>query len=715
MKSQRAVSIKSESGQSIIIVSMILVVLIALMALVVDVGNAYAQRRVAQNAADSAALAATGELARGSATTNAKVLAAAKSYAQQNGIDPNVVEVHYFSYNPTNQRQSDLGAVPNNNSVPRSDADGVMATVSRTFPTYLAGVIGRRSMAASASSSGYVGEGACSAGGPEDPLFPIAVSRDTFTPLADQWVPKFGRDNIYVIWGEKTSPGNFQWLSWNQDSGHTSEQTLLYNLDGSAQSGVWNVGDSIPAGPGKMTSSNTANLLQQRINGQLPNPVSVAVYDYVSGTGANATYHVAGFAKFYITGYKFKSSSKYVKGYFVETDPSISEGGCGFYGTRTVKLRPPMKITRNIEGRLAYQWLKTEGGDAAQTVNPADVVLVMDTSGSMNQTWGSNQTKIATARRVLKDFAGRLRSELGDQVALVHFPKVNNLNDAAGYETFSSSYKLSCSNDRSNYRFRAETLVDLTSRMQSITDTVTSLGANGGTPIADAMDAAFEILNGPGHVDGHAKVVILASDGMTNVTQDGRWTGYSGNTTSGMGGCNGTAEAQAMDVAQAAKTAGVTVFTVAIGNDFSDTILQSMASPSSDPSKPHFFVASDPTAMEQIYQSLGTRVTHLSGECKVTPVEQGAASAYVAIWKNGVKVAETTADSGGNFVFSNVAPGTYTIVASTSRDGLTYNVFINRIGGMEIDPPTVVVGEQAGVYSVDVFLKSSTLPECAGG
>lgn len=47
-----------EEGQSAIIVIITLVVLLGLIALVLDIGNAYAQRRIAQNAADAGAMAA---------------------------------------------------------------------------------------------------------------------------------------------------------------------------------------------------------------------------------------------------------------------------------------------------------------------------------------------------------------------------------------------------------------------------------------------------------------------------------------------------------------------------------------------------------------------------------------------------------------------------------------------------------------------------------
>lgn len=48
---------RNEGGQSILVIAFIVMVLLALVALVVDVGNAYAQRRIVQNAVDAAAMA----------------------------------------------------------------------------------------------------------------------------------------------------------------------------------------------------------------------------------------------------------------------------------------------------------------------------------------------------------------------------------------------------------------------------------------------------------------------------------------------------------------------------------------------------------------------------------------------------------------------------------------------------------------------------------
>ncbi len=49
--------LKREDGQSLVIVALGMVAFIAILALVIDGGNAYAAKRQAQNAADAGALA----------------------------------------------------------------------------------------------------------------------------------------------------------------------------------------------------------------------------------------------------------------------------------------------------------------------------------------------------------------------------------------------------------------------------------------------------------------------------------------------------------------------------------------------------------------------------------------------------------------------------------------------------------------------------------
>lgn len=83
----------SEQGQAIILIALVIVGLIAITGLVVDGGMAYANRRQAQNAADSAVLAASLAKLRGD-----NYIFAALQQAQQNGFDNDgersIVEVH---------------------------------------------------------------------------------------------------------------------------------------------------------------------------------------------------------------------------------------------------------------------------------------------------------------------------------------------------------------------------------------------------------------------------------------------------------------------------------------------------------------------------------------------------------------------------------------------------------------------------------------------
>jgi Putative Flp pilus-assembly TadE/G-like len=121
---------EKERGQSIIVIAFVVVVLLALVAVVVDVGNAYAQRRVVQNAVDSAAMAGVTVLTEGllngdpngqffGATDN-QVQQAIEDYAQINSLDPNDVVAWYID--DDGQRLRQVGTTPGS-LVPRKITD----------------------------------------------------------------------------------------------------------------------------------------------------------------------------------------------------------------------------------------------------------------------------------------------------------------------------------------------------------------------------------------------------------------------------------------------------------------------------------------------------------------------------------------------------------------------------------------------------------------
>ena len=85
----------------------------------------------------------------------------------------------------------------------------------------------------------------------------------------------------------------------------------------------------------------------------------------------------------------------------------------------------------------------------------------------------------------------------------------------------------------------------------------------------------------------------------------------------------------------------------------------------------------------------------------------------MTLYKGGAQVAQTVADSAGNFTFCPVDQGTYTFSASLSRDGVTYDVLTNVVGGYELEsPPQLVVGHTAREYYIHLALKTNGPPEC---
>ena len=707
-----------EDGQSIIMVIFVLVVLIALVAVVADIGNAYAQRRIVQNAGDAAALAATRELARGfSTTTNRLVLDKAKDYAELNGIDRDSVVAEYVHFDPDTAETVVLSTVPNEATRPQEEigglsVDGVSVELGRQFNTYLAQVVGRDLLAASAESTGQISRGACIAGEGAG-LFPAAVDGRLFDHNGGEPV----YDTLYTVWGDTLAPGNFGWVSWDGDD---SAATLEANLDDTRRSGVWSVSAEIPGAPGVMSSAGVRDSLQSRIDGGLPNPVWVTIYDQVSGQGSDAIYRTEGFALFEIAG--FDHSKKTIDGYFRRGNLASSEGGCRDFGTTTVKLRPSMDLSRTIAGRVAYEYLSIQEPPSGQTTYPVDVVLVIDKSGSMDYTWGSPPvTKMATAQSVMTGFVAMLRPEpeVGDQVGLVAFPKSStDTTNMYCPSCWCIEGKTNCQQGytKTNVQLQGGIYETLTSDVSSVISKIGSLVAGGGTPLADAIQKANETVTGPEHIDGHVQIIILASDGIPNGTLNKRWTGFDGSSPTGMGGCNSQAEYNAIDQVNLAKSAGITVFTIAVGTDFSSELLTAMASPDSDPSESHFFTAANPTAMQDIYDSLGNRIVTYDGGCTVVPQDAAASGARVTLYKDGSEVAHTFADDGGSFTFSNVDPGIYTFSASITRDGVTYDVFTNQVSGTELEgDPTLVVEQAEGTYHRHLALKTSNPPTCAGG
>jgi Flp pilus assembly protein TadG len=304
--------IRNDKGQATVITVVFLVVLLGMAALVLDVGSWYRADRATQSTADAAALA--GAQALPYDTANARSLA--QQYANKNGGGVTggdiTITSSNFSVNDTVQVQ-----------VHRTAA-GVF---TKLFGVNSVGVGSKATARASLMQSAQY-------------VAPIGVNiKHPKLKGGPASCPCFGAGNVTTLpLGKTGAPGSFDLLNIDGSKGGTGGQTLAdWILHG--YSGYLPLGSYLSDTGAKWNDSLVQNALQQRMNTTLLFPV----YDTLSGTGANAIYHVVGWVGFYITGHSASGSSGSITGYFTEVtwdgiESTKTDGSIPDLGARVVKL-----------------------------------------------------------------------------------------------------------------------------------------------------------------------------------------------------------------------------------------------------------------------------------------------------------------------------------------------------------------------------------------
>ncbi len=215
-----------EQGQIILLLAMGMVVLLMFAALAIDGGNIYTNKRIAQNSADSAALAGAQklqQLCKDGSRDYTQVLATIQNYVQMNAGPASQTKNGVTSFGSSYSAYyidaqgsrlnggltiNAVGTIPcgcvNNQSV-GYQATGVEVVVNKTFGSFLAGLIGRGQSAATAGAKANYGVSTPTSVNQfhATDIYPIAV------PVDDYYV---GED--IVLFDDKPGPGNFGWLSW---------------------------------------------------------------------------------------------------------------------------------------------------------------------------------------------------------------------------------------------------------------------------------------------------------------------------------------------------------------------------------------------------------------------------------------------------------------------------------------------------------------------
>jgi Flp pilus assembly protein TadG len=301
---------RRESGQATVVTLIFLVVLLGMAALVLDIGSWYRADRATQSTADAAALAGAQVLPYDPANASSLAL----QYANKNGGGLSSSEIHITK------------SLGDNDTIQVHVSKGANGVFTKLFGVNTVTVGSKATARATLMQSAQY-------------VAPIGVNLKHQKLKGTSSCPCFGAGNMTTIpLGKNGAPGSFDLLNIDGSKGGTGGQTLAqWILKG--YSGYLPIGSYLSDTGAKWNDSLVQNALEQRMHTTLLFPV----YDILSGTGANATYHVVGWVGFYLTDHTANGSSGSISGYFTQVvwdgiESKASDGSNPDLGARVVKL-----------------------------------------------------------------------------------------------------------------------------------------------------------------------------------------------------------------------------------------------------------------------------------------------------------------------------------------------------------------------------------------
>lgn len=309
-------------GQIIVVAGLVMGLVLFAAGLVIDGGTGLAQRRAAQNASDFGALAGARVIAQsigGDSVngTDANVKAAITNAVVANGgIAPTYGAPDGPRY--VNDAGALLDYVGSGSGIP-TGASGVQVTTAREWEPFFLGLFGFDQLDTAATA---VAKGGFSlANPPAGTVFPAGIAESFFTGKipcggevsVDPTSPCYPQN---LTPGALNVPGGFGWLKFGStgacddfglgmiEDGCENNTPFLNEQIGppgnsfgccTRPSGDADL-DRIGSLPGNKASADCSYYVDTGVT------VTVPVWDYAGGTGANAWYHIVGFAGFQITG-----------------------------------------------------------------------------------------------------------------------------------------------------------------------------------------------------------------------------------------------------------------------------------------------------------------------------------------------------------------------------------------------------------------------------
>ncbi|NJN15340.1 MAG: VWA domain-containing protein [Oscillochloris sp.] len=403
------------AGQSLPLIGLMIVVLVAMVGLSVDVGNTFAEERQAVAASHAASIAGMNAyLDRTGATTNQRVYTAIADALRANGVDINNpgesrrVEALYLNAQGT-PIESASPTISNDASPVPQDVAYVQVKVDGEVDTFFARVVNRNDLPINANSFA----GRCPSG---SGVYPISVDNsyirgnefveptngdpEEFERIEGGLYDGYTKRRIYV--GSNGTPGSFGWLRWMENTGANgasakSAQELEASLNGFGnlaagfeevvpwpstsqpapatypeKPGELNPGDWVYGTAGWNNSSDQRAIMEAHMtNGT---QMILPIYSTVLDNGANAKFHIVRLGLFLIIDRNLTGSDKWFDMIFLG-DATRQETACA------ATPPPPGTMTFELFGDVGYY---PEYPFYPTDHRPVQYVVVLDTSGSMN-------------------------------------------------------------------------------------------------------------------------------------------------------------------------------------------------------------------------------------------------------------------------------------------------------------------------------------------
>lgn len=327
MPRERALRRRRDSGQALVVMVLALVAMLAMSALVIDGGNAFVQQRTTQNGADAAAEAGAVVIAQnltGGGHSDAEVLAAVTASATKNNITISSALYTNVNGNSLGITVGSLGA-----AMPPASAAGVRAIGSKTFKTYVGGIIGVNQLSSAAQATAVAGPLAgCDASQgctllpitfPTDPTVcdgsnnQIKVGTGPYT-VVDINNRKAGNESILGIC--KTANGSVGWLDIQPPlsacgNGVPGLICEINNPDYSLTFPIWlktktgnvnskPVDDAVNLHDGETVLIPFYDCVKDNVGQVTEPPVVACPAQPYSGNGNNAYYRIVGVYGFYL-------------------------------------------------------------------------------------------------------------------------------------------------------------------------------------------------------------------------------------------------------------------------------------------------------------------------------------------------------------------------------------------------------------------------------